>query len=304
MKKQLVFYFLLCSVFLYAGESNIRFQFVSGFGQRGENPGEFSLPMGISTDIYGNIYIADTGNNRIQKFDAHGNLVSFIGGFGWSGEQFNRPVDIYADRGLNVYVADYENNRIEFYDMDLNYISSFYPNTSLDEKLLFQFPKSIASSIHNDLFIVDAENNRVLKMNASREPEFSFAGYDWGEGNLVNPEQIFISRNDQILVTDRDAGEIKVYDYYGNYLFAIGQNLKKPCGITIDDRNIIYVTDVEQDKIFVFDFSGGELAAFGSPGEKVGAFNNPHDIAVFHDLIYILDTGNCRVQVYKILISR
>ncbi|MBN1998310.1 NHL repeat-containing protein [candidate division KSB1 bacterium] len=304
MKKQIFLLYILWSMLIYAQETTLTFEYISCFGQKGEKPGEFRLPQGISTDINGNVYIADTGNNRIQKFDAMGNLISFIGGFGWSSEQFNRPTDIYAERGLNVFVADYENNRIEMYDKDLNYISSFYSNSSLDEKLQFKFPKSIASSIHNDLFIIDTENTRVLKLNSSREPEFSFADFDWGEGNLIEPEQIFLTRDDQILVTDRGDQAIKVYDYYGNYLNNIRQELVNPCGITISDNNVIYVTDVELDKILAFDISGRRLGSLGSAGEKIGAFNNPHDIAVYKNHVYILDTGNHRVQVFKATIFK
>ena len=42
------------------------------WGKKGDKPGEFNTPHMIDLDTYGNVYVADRENNRIQKFDAHG----------------------------------------------------------------------------------------------------------------------------------------------------------------------------------------------------------------------------------------
>ena len=223
-----------------------------------------------------------------------------MGGFGWESEQFQGPVDVCAENALDVFVADYENNRIERYDKDLNWITSYKNNESLEDRLQYAFPLSVSISIHGDLFIVDGENRRILKLNTLREPENSFGDYDWGQGTLSGPVHICISREDKIYVADKNAGSIFVFDYYGNYLFEIGRDiLDSPHGLCIDQNNFLYVTDTGLDQFFIFDSSGHKVLQYGSSGEKLGAFQNPSDIAVFQNKIFVVDMDNHRVQVFQ-----
>lgn len=303
MKKQI----LLLLVFTLSGfclsqTNDFTFQLLFSFGSKGDGPGQFQSPTGISIDSNGNIYISDTGNNRIQKFDSRGNLLKFIGGFGWESEQFQRPVGLCAENALDVFVADYENNRIERYDKDLNWITSYRNNETLEDNLQFAFPLSVSISIHGDLFIVDGENKRVLKLNTLREPEISFGDFDWGLGSLSAPVHICISKNDKIYVSDQDAGSIFVFDYYGNYLFEIGRDiLESPNGIYIDENENLYVTDIGLDQVFIFGPGGHKILGYGSAGEKLGAFQNPSGVAVFQNKIFITDMDNHRVQVFHLI---
>ncbi|MEZ4570571.1 MAG: hypothetical protein R2849_09645 [Thermomicrobiales bacterium] len=76
----------------------------------GTAPGEFSGPTGIAIDADGYVYIVDTGNNRIQKFDANGVFLDQWGGVGSGNGQFQQPAGI-AVRGERIYVSDYGNDR-------------------------------------------------------------------------------------------------------------------------------------------------------------------------------------------------
>src|SRR5574341_1168042 len=82
-------------------------------------------PQGLTTDNEGNIYIADTGNNRLVKTDSLGNFIKETGGFGWGEGQFNQPTDLTLDYGLNLYVVDSQNKRVTRLDKNLNFISGF-----------------------------------------------------------------------------------------------------------------------------------------------------------------------------------
>lgn len=284
----------------------MRLKFIRVIGGAGDQPGQLRSPEGISTDPRGNIYVADTGNNRIQKFDANGKLLNFIGGFGWDSEQFQRPVDICAENGLDVYVADYENRRIERYDKDLNWILSIYSNLRVEDRLRFGFPNSVSLSIHGDLFIVDSDNKRVLKFNSMRQPVQSFGDFDWGEGALSEPQKIHVSRDDQVFVSDRgDHGRVMVYDYYGNFLSEIGSDkLKAPDGLYVSSSGYLFVADTDQDQVFVFEATGRFVAAFGASGKKFGAFNSPSDVAVHANKLFVADRDNHRIQVFEIELAR
>jgi len=281
--------------------SSWQVKFILAFGEKGESPGQLLQPNGIVVDPSGFIYVADTGNNRIQKFDDKGRHLSLIGGFGWEREQFQQPMDMCSGNSLDFYIADQENGRIERYDKDLNWISSIYSNQVLPENLQFGFPISLSMSIHGELFVVDSEYKRILKFNSRFEPTTMFGDFDWGEGALDKPAQVFVSRNDQVFVSDQNKQCLKVFDYFGNFLYDLGLNiLVSPTGICEGAEKQIIVADSGLDQVLFFEHTGRLLYQFGSEGEKFGAFNNPGDVAFKQNSLYVADTGNNRIQIFKV----
>jgi len=78
-------------------------------------------PSGAALDIYGNLYIADTGNHRIRKIAADGTIstIAGAGSCGFSGDggaalaaQLCQPAEVAFDTSGNLYVADYGNRRV------------------------------------------------------------------------------------------------------------------------------------------------------------------------------------------------
>ncbi|MBN1479858.1 hypothetical protein EH223_18285 [candidate division KSB1 bacterium] len=280
---------------------NLNARFLFAFGEKGDRPGQFFRPLGVSSDANGNIYVTDSGNNRLQKFSPHGELISFIGGFGWEKEQFQSPIDIFVYNSLDIYIADYDNNRIERYDKDLNWLASYYSNENWNPKYQFQFPQSVCISLHGEFFIVDSENDRIIKLNASFEPELSFADYDWGQGVLEEASHIYVSKNDNVYVTDSYAHKILVYDYYGNYLFDIGADvLVSPRGLCVDERENVFVADAKKNKILCFDNKGRQILDIGSLSTKLAGFYEPNDVTVNRNKLYVADTQNHRIQIFEL----
>ncbi|MDA0712137.1 MAG: NHL repeat-containing protein, partial [bacterium] len=95
------------------------FQFDAAFGSRGNGPGQFSDPGALALDIAGDVYVADTGNDRIQKLQPDGTFLREAGGFGWGDGQFRKPSGIAVGKGLEVYVADSRNHRIQIFSFQL-----------------------------------------------------------------------------------------------------------------------------------------------------------------------------------------
>ncbi|MDZ7370305.1 MAG: NHL repeat-containing protein [candidate division KSB1 bacterium] len=271
------------------------------FGEKGETPGSFLRPLSLSVDAQGNIYVLDYTAHRLQKFSPQGNLLTFVGGFGWNARQFQFPQKVFVYNSLDVFVADYENKRIERYDKDLNWVASYYPDPNRPLQLQFFFPRAVCISLHGDFIIIDGEYNRVLKYNARFEPEISFGDFDWGKGRLVEPASVVVTKKDLIVVTDPGDRDVKIYDYFGNFLLSLdGRFLNKPFGVAVDPVGRIFVSDIEKHQIHIFNADFSYNCSFGSLGDKLGAFNEPTDIAIFRDLLYVADAGNHRIQIFQI----
>jgi len=253
----------------------------------------------LSVDLSGSIYVSDTGNNRILKFNKDGQLIKIVGGFGWEKEQFYNPYDIHASSALDIFVADYDNQRIERYDKDLNYISSLYSNENWKDEFQFGYPSSVASSIHGDLFLIDSENIRLLKLNSFGEPEINFGDYAEGKGRLLQPVQVAISPDDRIYVSDSQANKIIVFDYFGNYLTEIGSNfLTEPQGIFYSSLKLLFIADRGNNRVVVFKLDGELIFTWSKISDELGSFQNPVDVVTFQRRIYVLD--NDRIFVFEL----
>ena len=88
--------------------------FVTKWGSLGSGDGQFNGPIGLAVDGSGNVFVADTINNRIQKFDNTGTFVTTWGCLGSGDGQFNGPGGVAVERSSgNVFVAENRNNRIQ-----------------------------------------------------------------------------------------------------------------------------------------------------------------------------------------------
>lgn len=277
------------------------FQFC--FGLTGSGPGEFRDPYAISISPMGYLYVADTGNNRIQKFDLAGNFLSEVGGFGWDREQFDRPTDVCAELGLELFVADHQNGRIERYDKDLNYISSLQPESQWEERFRFQYPSSLVLIMTNEMFIADTENDRILKISPAGKPLLTFGGYGYGKGELNDPSYLTAAK-DLLLAVEPDPSRVVIFDYFGNYVREVGGAgvLMHPGGLGVDGEGNLFIADTGHHRVVGFDRMGRVILTFGEQGSQIGAFRGPRDVAVFKGKLYVLDSGNSRVQVFKIVV--
>lgn len=159
-----------------------------------------------------------------------------IGGFGWSSTAFDKPTGIATD-GVNIYVSDYGNHRIQKFDRNLNFISSFSTRDTIDEAGRFGYPLDVALSDLGDLFILDGENQRVLKFDILYKFERSFGDVNAREGTLHHPVKL-VTSSSRVCIGERN--RIAVFDYFGNFLGSIGKGITLDLvGFTVSEGGII-----------------------------------------------------------------
>jgi DNA-binding beta-propeller fold protein YncE len=88
------------------------------FGRRGSGEGEMFFPTNIEADADGNLFVADTGNFRLLKFDAKGKQLQQFGQIGIRHGQFVRPKGIAVDHEGRVYVVDAAFETVQIFDRD------------------------------------------------------------------------------------------------------------------------------------------------------------------------------------------
>ena len=87
--------------------------FFTKWGSPGTGDGQFSGATGIALDSSGNLYVADTNNSRIQKFDNTGTFLTKWGSYGSGNGQFYSATGIAVDGSGNIFVADPNGQRIQ-----------------------------------------------------------------------------------------------------------------------------------------------------------------------------------------------
>ena len=87
-------------------------RFISKRGSAGIGDGQISSPFGITMDLFGNIFVSEETNHRVQKFDSNGTHLITWGKGGSSDGDFQHPIDVVTDSSGQVFVADHMNHRI------------------------------------------------------------------------------------------------------------------------------------------------------------------------------------------------
>jgi sugar lactone lactonase YvrE len=123
------------------------------------------------------VYVADTLNHRIQKFDSKGNFLLSFGNWGGrfgsgykpKGGTFAYPYDIAADKEGNVYVVDHSNNRIQKFDSSGNFLKSWgNPNKSSSwGSGDLMYPTGVGVDGDGKVWVADHTNQLVKKYDSN-----------------------------------------------------------------------------------------------------------------------------------------
>lgn len=128
------------------------------YGSFGSGPGQFSAPYSLTVDTSGNIFVADTRNNRIQKISPTGKWLASWGSL----PQLEEPVGVAVDGTGNVYAVNPNHGNIIEYSPNGAVLATFGVPGVLPGQ--FTEPVGITIDARGNLYVLDAENYRVQEL--------------------------------------------------------------------------------------------------------------------------------------------
>jgi sugar lactone lactonase YvrE len=258
-------------------------------------------PKGVCTDSTGNIYIADTDNNRVRKVDAETAIITTVAGNGaagfWgdatppTGAQIETAQNVRVDAAGNLYIVDGPNHRIRKVKADVDAETGFRLITTVagngDGTYGGDGGPATAASLRNpydawvdsagNIFIADTDNNRIRKVDAASG-----------------------------LITTVAGGGDPV-DGLGDGGPAIGAELNKPRGVCVDTAGNIYIADDGHHRVRKVDAVSSIITTVAGNGDQgyladgVPATHTRlnHPYGVHGDAagnLYIADRDNKRIR--------
>jgi sugar lactone lactonase YvrE len=194
--------------------------FVQYFGSYAD--ASFSTPNGMAKDAQGNVYISDSGNNKIRKYDSNLINIASFGSSGTGNGQFNFPYTMAVSSDQKLYVVDRGNNRVQILDLNGNFLGSFGQNGSGDGQ--FNNPWGIAIGKDGRVYVADQSNHRIQIFDAQGNFLKKFGKQGGFDGQLQSPQDIVALPNGKFVVGDRGNGRLQIFDAEGNYLNKNGWN--------------------------------------------------------------------------------
>jgi DNA-binding beta-propeller fold protein YncE len=152
-------------VLVYGPEGSLRAKWGAGEGNgaAGGGPGEFNHPGALVLDAAGDVYVADTANNRIVELSPAGSVLTEWGSKGTANGHFRSPNGIAVDAAGNVYVLDGENNRVEVFEADGRFLAK-WGLRGIGPGELSQ-PTAVAVDCNGEVYVADTNNNRVERFD-------------------------------------------------------------------------------------------------------------------------------------------
>jgi uncharacterized protein (TIGR03663 family) len=235
-------------------------------GAPGNGRGDFRQPGDVFVDAAGNVWVADSLNNRVQKFDAQGRFVASAGSANAAPGGFTEPWSVAVDAEGFVYVADTWRHRIQKFGPDLKFLAAWgQPKAGANVGPLDFFgPRDIAIAADGTLWVTDTGNNRLLHFSKDGLPLEPIGA---GTGSYSEPVGIAFAPGGSLLVADAWSGQVLRYTAGGAPIsaFSVPWTSKavtdKPYVTVLSDGRIL-VSVPERGRLFLYDAAGRELGSW------------------------------------------
>jgi len=164
-------------------------------------------------------------------------------------------------------------------------------------------PYSIAVDSRGRAIVTDPGANGIHIFDFENHKYKFIERRDKGRDSMRSPQCVALDAQDNIYISDSEAGKIFVFEPSGKFRRTIGSlkggegYFKRPTGIAVDSTaKRIYITDTLRDKIFVLDMDGAVLQSIGRRGNGQVEFNLPTEVLVRDENVFVVDAMNFRVQ--------
>ncbi len=263
--------------------------------------GSFSSPEAVAIDSSGNVFVADSGHNRIMEFNSKREYVRMFGSAGSGNGQFSGIEGLATNAAGDVYATDHGNARVQEFDPEGKFIRAF--GSYGVEPGGMSEPSGIAVDQSGNVWV---RNNRskVLVQEFTAEGQYvansAFDGtstYTSGMGGLT------------ILNGKLYMGEWAEHPHVSVYSTTTGK-LEKPLAEGSTGRFWSLAADPATGHIFILNYGnndvqevsseGNPIATFGAAGSGAGQMKSPEGIGVGPgSKVYVVDTGNERVEEWS-----
>jgi streptogramin lyase len=295
------------------------------------------LPRTMAADAAGNVYIADSYNNRIRRVDTAG-IITTIGGTGSAGyggdggpatsARFDTPHGIAADPAGNVYVADAPNQRIRRIDAATGIVTTVAGNGSSGfsgdggpaTAAQLRYPKGTEIGPDGNLYIADNNNHRVRRVDLSTGVITTVAGNGSkgfsGDGGpataarLDEPRNIAFDAQGRLYIVDQNNLRIRRVDTDGTIsTFASGFTF--PRDVAVGRDGSVYVADQDANRVWRVGPSGVKSPLAGTGSSGLSGDGGPADLARISgplgvaynaaaNTVLVADTNNDRIRAVRL----
>lgn len=268
-------------------------------------------PAGVLVDGAGNVWAADTDNNRVQEFNAFGGFVRTFGAYGFDPgatrpvllSRFNGPSGMAMVRST-LYVVDSRNSRI----MAWNVAGRPRPIRRIGRRGSYRGRFTAIAGIavsanQRQILVIDQGNFRIQRFSLSGHYLGSFGHFGTRRGGFQLAWAIAIAPDGRVFVLDQMRNRVLVFSAGGRFLTEFGRTgihrgeLNRPRGLAIDPQGRLLIADTGNRRVDRYSLDGQFLDSFGYgpyTSSSRAVMDNPSAIAVspISGLIYVADSGN------------
>ena len=259
-------------------------------------------PGDVATDSEGNVWVLDTGHNRVQKFDSEGDIHSPVRQHRFGQRSvLQSPQGIAVDSEDDVWVVS-GGGRVQEFSAEGVFMQSW---SALGEFLTFS-GGGISVDPEGNVWVAMFGFHKELKIIPSVKKftsggelilEFGTAGSE--NSQFSNPQGIAADFEGNVLVADTGNNRIQEFDSTGTFVRKYGSEgtgngqFKSPSDVAVDSEGRVWVIDTGNNRAQRFSAEGVYQTQFGMGGSNFSELNGPKGIAVDAEgNISIADTQN------------
>ncbi len=261
-------------------------------------------PQHLAMDSRGRLIITDPALPAVHVLDGKKSFRIAAG----ERRRLEKPNGVAVDANDNIYVVDSALGLIDVYDPHGNFLRYI---GKIDNESLFDYPTAIAIDRKNaHIYLLDTPRNLmlILDLHGNILKRVGRRSSDEVPVEFFYPSEIAVS-TDEVVVLDSAASRLQVFNLDGTLLRQINTytssapgipKISVEMGLGIDTEGNIYLSNFRDSGVRVFNHDGKVLNSFGARGTLDGQFDSPSGVWVEKDSLYIADTRNRRVEVFKI----